>query len=263
MEPRPSFLGPRYGSAFEGPTVVASYHTRPPYPEEVFALLAGLLAERPGPVLDLGCGTGNIARRLAGTVERVDALDVSPAMLDEARRLPDGDHPGLRWMLGRAEDAPLDPPYALVTAAASLHWMDWPVVLPRLHDALRPDGLLVIIMTDELPPPWRAELSPILARYSTNQEYQLGFDLIDALVERGLLELVERRRGVPVPFQQSIDEYVEAFHGMSGFSRSRMTPAAIVDFDEAVRSIVSRYGGTVTLQPRAHVAWGRPLARSQ
>src|SRR4051794_37408975 len=106
MEPKPSFLGPRYASAFEDPAVVASYHTRPPYPEEVFSLLAGLLAGRPGPVLDLGCGTGIIARRLVEHAERVDALDVAPAMLAEGKRLPNGDHPRLRWMLGRAEDAP-------------------------------------------------------------------------------------------------------------------------------------------------------------
>ena len=224
MEPKPSFLGPRYASAFEDPAVVASYHTRPPYPEEVFSLLAGLLAGRPGPVLDLGCGTGIIARRLVEHAERVDALDVAPAMLAEGKRLPNGDHPRLRWMLGRAEDAPLGGPYALVTAAASLHWMDWTVVLPRLHDALTPDGLLVIIVDGQLPPPWHAELLPVLAHYSTNQEYQVGFDLVTALEQRGLLDLHERRRTAPVPFRQSVDAYVESFHARSGFSRARMEP---------------------------------------
>ena len=148
MIAKPSFLGPKYGSAFEDETVVASYHTRPPYPEEVFELLAALLAPRPGAVLDLGCGPGIVARRLVDLgehVERVDALDASPAMLAEGQRLPNGDHPRLRWILGRAEDAPLQPPYSLMTAAASFHWMDRQTVLPRLHDALAPDGILVII----------------------------------------------------------------------------------------------------------------------
>jgi SAM-dependent methyltransferase len=263
MEAKPSFLGPGYASAFEDPTVVASYHTRPPYPEEAFDLLAELLESRPGPVLDLGCGTGIFARRLAGRVERVDALDVSPAMLEAARRLPNGDHPTLRWILGRAEDAPLDPPYALATAAASLHWMEWAVVLPRLHDMLRPDGLLVTIVDYNLPPPWNTELLPTLARYSTNQEYRLGFDLVNALVERGLLDLHGRRRTEPVPFRQSLEEYVESFHARSGFSRARMAPATIAEFDDAVRSVVGRYGETVELQVVADVAWGRPLARDQ
>jgi len=261
IEAKPSFLGPRYASVFEDPAVVASYHTRPPYPEEVFDLLAELLAGRPGPVLDLGCGTGIIARRLvslAGLVERVDALDVSSAMLAEGRRLPEGDHPDLRWILGRAEDAPLQPPYTLATAAASLHWMDWAVVLPRLHDLLALNGVLVIVVDNSLPTPWQAELLPTLARYSTNQEYRLGFDLVAALQERGLFDLHQRRRTEPVPFQQPLETYIESFHARSGFSCDRMTPSAIAEFDEAVRAVVSRYGDPVELQILADIAWGRP-----
>lgn len=262
MEAKPSFLGPRYGSVFEDRTVVASYHTRPPYPDEVFAILKDLLEERPGATLDLGCGTGIVARYLVGLdglAERVDALDVSRAMLDEARRLPNGDHPGLRWLHGRAEDAPLDPPYSLVTAAASLHWMEWSVVLPRLYDALTPDGLLVIIVDGALPTPWQAELGPVLARHSTNQEYRLGFDLITSLQERGLLALQRRHRTAVAPFHQPLDTYVESFHARSGFSRDRMDPAASAEFDEAVRAIVAPYGDPVKLQITATVAWGRPV----
>jgi SAM-dependent methyltransferase len=263
MIAKPSFLGPKYGSAFEDPTVVASYRTRPPYPEEVFDLITELLPASPGAVLDLGCGPGIVARRLvelSGSISRVDALDVSPSMLDEARRLPNGDHPRLRWMLGRAEDAPLDPPYALVTAAASLHWMDWQVVLPRLHDALTPDGLLMIVVDNNPPPPWYRELIPILQRYSTNQEYQAGFDLVTALGERKLFELHERRKTTPIRFEQSIEAYVESFHGRSGFSRARMAPGTAEAFDDAVRALVSRYRATtVELDVVADVAWGRPL----
>jgi len=263
MIAKPSFLGPKYGSAFEDPTVVASYHTRPPYPEEAFELLAGLLASRPGAVLDLGCGPGIVARRLVDLgehVTRVDALDASPAMLAEGRRLPNGDYPRLRWILGRAEDAPLAPPYTLATAAASLHWMEWATVLPRLHDALTPDGLLVVIVDANPPRRWQAELVPILQRYSTNREYRPGFDLVDALAERGLFAVHERRKTGPVIFRQSIDEYVESFHARSGFSRARMTPEAVEAFDEAVRSLVERHGvSDVEHEVIADVAWGRPL----
>ncbi len=36
-------------------------------------------------VLDLGCGTGSLALRLAGRAARVTGIDISPAMLDVAR----------------------------------------------------------------------------------------------------------------------------------------------------------------------------------
>jgi ubiquinone/menaquinone biosynthesis C-methylase UbiE len=37
-------------------------------------------------VLDVGCGAGEFAARLAERAEQVDALDRSPAMIAEARR---------------------------------------------------------------------------------------------------------------------------------------------------------------------------------
>jgi hypothetical protein len=80
-----------------------------------------------------------------------------------------------------------------------------------------------------------------------------------ALQEWGLFELQERRRTAPVTFRQSIDAYVESFHARSGFSRARMAPEAVVAFDDAVRSLVSRYGvSDVEHQVIADVAWGRP-----
>lgn len=39
----------------------------------------------------------------------------------------------------------LDPPYALVVAGDSLHWMDWPVIVPRIRDVLSPNGSLGIV----------------------------------------------------------------------------------------------------------------------
>ena len=82
---------------------------------------------------------------------------------------------------------------------------------------------------------------------------------MSALQERGLLDVQQRLKTEPVPFRQSLDEYVESFHARSGFSRGRMAPEAVAEFDGAVRSVVSRYcPETVELQIVAQVAWGRP-----
>jgi hypothetical protein len=74
-------------------------------------------------------------------------------MIEEGKRLPGGDDPRLRWMVGRIEDAPLDPPYALVTAGDALTLMDWDTVLLRLADALTPAGLFAHINLHFLTPP--------------------------------------------------------------------------------------------------------------
>src|SRR5690242_11835978 len=116
MEPKPDFLGPQAAAAFQDASVAAAYRYRPAYAPAAIDLLTGLLSDRPRAVLDVGCGTGAVARALAPRVDRVDALDVSAAMVAAGRALPGGADPRLRWIVGRAEDAPLAPPYALITA---------------------------------------------------------------------------------------------------------------------------------------------------
>src|SRR5207237_1117857 len=72
--------------------VVAAYPARPPYPESAIRLLAELAVDQPRRVLDIGCGTGDISRRLAQLVECVDAVDASERMLAAGRRACGG-HP--------------------------------------------------------------------------------------------------------------------------------------------------------------------------
>ncbi len=81
-------------------------------------------------MLDIGCGTGDIARLLARLVERVDAVDFSAGMIQVGQGLPGGSASNLWWIIGKVEDVQLDPPFALVAAGESLHWMDWEIVLP-------------------------------------------------------------------------------------------------------------------------------------
>src|SRR4051794_7774514 len=145
MLPKPHHLGSKYAAVFQDQSVVAAYHHRPTYPAELFPIIANLIADAPRAVLDVGCGTGDVTRPLAPLVDRIDALDVSAAMLEKARTLPGGDNPRINWILGRAEDREVRPPYALITAGQSLHWMDWDVVMPRFQTLLTPQGFLAIV----------------------------------------------------------------------------------------------------------------------
>ncbi len=100
MTPKPKHLGPEYGAQFRDQSVVAAYPHKPPYPAEVFTVLASLVRDAPRTVLDLGCGTGDIARVFAPQVDRLDAVDPSPAMpAMPARHSPVG---GIRNCTGSA-----------------------------------------------------------------------------------------------------------------------------------------------------------------
>jgi SAM-dependent methyltransferase len=259
MLPKPAHLGPNYAAQFQDAAVVEAYPSRPPYPEAVFDLLESLAVE-PAIALDAGCGTGDIARRLAQRMRRVDAVDISAAMIAMGQRLPGGDAANLRWQQAPIEEATLSGPYGLIVTGESLHWMDWERALPTLASALTHSALLVIVEREEQPSPWSADLLRLIVRYTTNKEFQ-PYDLVEELERRGLFAPVGTTRTAPEPFQQSVGDYIESIHSRNGFSRDRMPPADAAAFDAAVAALLAPHApdGTVALRIAAQLHWGRPL----
>src|SRR5260370_27763442 len=93
MQPKPESFSAYYAETFKDHHVVDAYRYRPPYPDEGFNILAGLVTDEPRTVLDVGAGSGDIARRLVDFVERVDAVDFSPNMIAMGKQLPNQAHP--------------------------------------------------------------------------------------------------------------------------------------------------------------------------
>jgi SAM-dependent methyltransferase len=258
--PKPTHLGPAYGAQFSDPSVARAYGFRPPYPDEVYAMLTRRIVDSPSLVLDLGCGLGEIARRLAAQVERVDAVDPSQAMLEIARTLPDGERGNIHWHCCPAEEFLYGSGYDLVITAESLHWMAWERVLPAVHAALSPRGKLAIILGRRaVAMPWGEVLQPLVPVYSTNQDYQT-YDLLTELAVRHLFHLEGHLTTPPVPFRQSVAAYIESWHSRNGFSRERMGASRAVEFDERVHAIVMPYADAGLLQydVQVELAWGIP-----
>ncbi len=257
MIAKPQHLAPEYASVFSDRSVVDAYQHRPTYVPEAFTILATLIDDEPRVVLDLGCGRGDLARPLLGYVDRVDAVDVSAAMIETGKLMPNGDDPRLRWILGSAEDAPFAPPYALVVAGDSLHWMDWYVVLPRIAAVLTPRGYLALASVGSESLPW--DYGPVCNKYSLNRDYQ-PYNLLDELTKRGLFEPVGKQQTTPVPFTQPVDDYIESFHARNGLSRDRMTPDQAAAFDQEMRALVEPFATNdlVTLQIVNTITWGKP-----
>jgi SAM-dependent methyltransferase len=258
--PKPTHLGPAYSAQFSDPSVARAYGFRPPYPDEVYAMLTRRIVDSPSLVLDLGCGLGEIARRLAAQVERVDAVDPSQAMLEIARTLADGERPNIHWHCCPAEEFLYGSGYDLVITAESLHWMAWERVLPAVHAALSPRGKLAIILGRRaVAVPWDEVLQPLVPVYSTNQDYQT-YDLLTELAVRRLFHLEGHLTTPSVPFRQSVAAYIESWHSRNGFSRDRMGALRAVEFDERVHAIVTPYADAGLLQydVQVELAWGIP-----
>lgn len=136
-------------------------------------LLAGAVtyhAPAGGSVLDLGCGTGELATTIAAAGMRATGCDISPEMLHRAAAAdPSGSvdwlqlDPGWRGL-------PFEPAtFDAVVAASVLEYVDDPsAVLRECHRVLRPGGVVLCTVPDlRHPIRWLEWLVGVAARTPT------------------------------------------------------------------------------------------------
>jgi SAM-dependent methyltransferase len=253
---KPRGLDRHYAEQFCDASIVEAYAARPPYPARLDPLLVELAGGADAHILDLGCGTGELTRRLAPRVRAITAVDQSARMIAQARSLPGGDAGNISWVVGRVEDVSLTGPFSSALAAQSFHWFDWAVLVRRLTARL-PTRRLVLTERRAGPCPWSDAVVGLFSRFSTNQDFE-SFDLVDELTGRGYLTVEGRMTHPAEPFTQSIDDYVTSLHSQNGFSRDRMTAADARAFDAAVRAAVAPHAsdGMLTVPVIARVVWG-------
>lgn len=93
-------------------------------------------------VIDLGCGTGELTRRLADHLPQSDVLgiDNSPQMLAEAQKI---NRTGLRFELRAIEEVAGE--WDLIFSHAAIQWVEnHPVLIPRLMSLVQPGGQLAM-----------------------------------------------------------------------------------------------------------------------
>lgn len=260
VEPKPKGWSEEYAEWFEAPSAASRYGLRPPYPAETFPRLAALAVDEPRAVLDAGCGTGELARRLAPLVGRVDAVDRSAAMLAEGRVLPGAKAANLLWIHASIEDAPLDPPYALVVAGDSVHWFDWPRTIPRFAQVLSLRGVLALVYREWLRgSEVRAGLAEVYARHGANSDF-LPLDPVRELERRGLFQPLGEDATMSEPWTPTLEELVGCHHSQNSFIIEKMRDPAAFDEEVAavVEELVPKRGERFELDVAATIIWGRP-----
>jgi SAM-dependent methyltransferase len=254
----PAIWAPEHAAAFDDPEVAQLYRHRPPYANGAIDFIAELVDPSCPRVLDLGAGTGNVARLLADRVAAVDAVEPSPSMIAAGRELPDGAHPHLQWIPGTAEAAPLRPPYGLATAGASMHWMDWDVVVPRIARALTPPAHLVLL---DIVDAWAADerFIDVIARYSMYRGSWQKHVLVDELTQRGLFRKTGART-FREPVRQRAADYVSSFHAHSSLTIARIGAEQARAFDEEIAALLRPDDeGFVTRDASTELTWGTAL----
>ncbi|HWI65795.1 MAG TPA: class I SAM-dependent methyltransferase [Symbiobacteriaceae bacterium] len=136
-------------------------------PEQIEPVLDAAAIQPEDRVIDVGCGTGFLLLGAARRASQVVGVDVTPAMLAEARRR--ADEAGLTNVTLReatAEALPFaDLRFDVAVTRLTLHHFGNPVrVLGEIHRVLRPGGRLVLCDITAADDPAKADLHNRLER---------------------------------------------------------------------------------------------------
>lgn len=153
-----------------------------------------LMRQLPKPctrVLDVGCGAGALAARLAGQVAEVDAVDKSPVMIEATRqRTP----PNVTCSLADVMQSDLPAShYDAIVSNTALHHLPLDGALRHLAPALRPGGVLAAVVLPR--PDLRHELPHEVCAAVGHRAFGAAFGTLRA-VTRGDWYRIEPTHGI-------------------------------------------------------------------
>ena len=131
----------KFGAQFD--EVAAGYD----FMETIFNNNEWFLSKMPagrGRALDVGCGSGIMAEKLARRFAEVDGIDISENMLEIARARRN--LPNIHYALSDARDFEPRQEYDYIASRTTFHHIDdIPALVEKLKTALRPGGRLAVL----------------------------------------------------------------------------------------------------------------------
>lgn len=231
------------GTSFKSKEVVDHYRYRPPYPSKVYDEILQF-SPATGCLVDLGCGEGKVARRMAKYFDEVTAIDPSAEMLRLGQSLPNGNAANIIWVEAFAEEAPMPPEVDVVTFASSIHWMDPGKLFRKLKENLRTEHILAVVQGDEpFEPPWCDDWMRFLEKWvpeMTGQPVNSREWVASRTRHLEHMELVHTDDHISEPVKQSLEHHVLSQHSRDTFAIHKLG-SRLLDFREELTSLLFPY----------------------
>jgi len=142
------------GTAFDWGKTSPDYAVyRPGYPASFYTVLQAVGIGTPGQdILDLGTGTGVLARAFAAQGAHVTGIDIAEAQISAARQLAAQERLDIRFVTCAAEEAEFSPQsFDIVSCGQSWLYFDTQRMIPLVKMWLKPAGELVLTHLSWLP----------------------------------------------------------------------------------------------------------------
>jgi SAM-dependent methyltransferase len=238
---------------------------RPRFPEELFDRLAGRfnIGQRGQTLLDLGTGSGTVARAYARRGCVVTGIDPEANQLEEAKRLTQQGGQPVLYVQARAEQTGLpDRSFDVVIAGQAWHWFDGRMAAREARRILRSRGFLVIVYLDWVALPGNvADLTEaLIERHNPAWRFRgwSGFNPLwmNDAAAAGFVELESFSFDVPVLYSH---EYWRGRVRDSAGIGSALTPNAVTRFDEELARLLKEKfpSDPISVPHRAYTIVGR------
>lgn len=152
----------------------AKYYSsyRPMYPSNLIRFLIDRFSlDGKGQMLDIGCGTGQLAFRFSDWFEHIVGIDTEPEMIEEGKRLSvETRVENIEWFIGDIDKykQKSDKTYRFITIAKAFHWMDREKVLDTLYEMVTYGGGIAIIDSfspKQEPLPWQKTVNEVVKQW--------------------------------------------------------------------------------------------------